>query len=98
MNDNRETFQGTKTEPEPELMPAAEARKTIDGLHDSKAAKLKREATSAIQNAVLNGISQVDLEIPYSDHDRIKTWLKSKGYKVNCGDNQKDGSWFRVNW
>lgn len=80
------------------LMTAQEAARKCDGMSDVRGQRVRRQAKKAIEGAVLLGARQVSLDVEYRDQKRLKDWLLSLGYKVNCGDSQSDGVWFQVSW
>lgn len=82
-----------------ELMPASEAKKFVDEMRDEETKQLKKVVIEAINEAVNKGMYKTSsIEIPFAKQSRIKKWLSSLGYEVECGDSQKDGPWFIVSW
>ena len=81
-----------------ELMNAKEAREKVDNMTTSRLSDLKLRVTKQINNAIEQGRSEISLEIPHADHKVVENWLKELGYRVNCGDSQRDGPWFEVDW
>ena len=81
-----------------ELIPATEARRRVDELVGSQGRKLQEAARAEIERAVEAGRSYVSLDIPYQYHEPLKQWLENLKYKVESGDSQREGPWFRVSW
>lgn len=80
------------------MLSAKEARQRIDEMHSDRGQRLMELAESQIIAAVEDGLSSVSVEVPYRYHEPLKNSLQALGYKVNCGEDQREGSWFQVSW
>lgn len=77
---------------------ADEARRQLEDLETTKGLEIKGLADKKIREAVKKGYNTVNLDIGYNYYRHTKQWLESIGYKVNFGNDQRDGKWFKVSW
>jgi hypothetical protein len=68
------------------------------GLQNKEIDSVRKRAISAIRTEAGKANREARLDIPYRFHKLFKEEFESKGYHVNCGDEQRDGSWFHVSW
>jgi len=81
-----------------DLMSAEDARKQIDQMLDEHGALVQNDATKQIMDAISRGCTEISLSVESGDVIRLTMFLENKGYKINKGHEQRDGSWFIVSW
>ena len=82
-----------------ELPTAAAARAHIMNLETGRLQDLKTRITKNILAEIEKGKASAHLGGMSTDEQPlIAEWLQSKGYKVEYGDDQRDGCWFKVQW
>ncbi len=78
------------------LIKATEARKNAKDLNAEIHQKQLQDCDQAIRQAMSAGKFECTIQICVNE--TVETEIKSKGYVVTKGDDQRDGAYTKINW
>ena len=81
------------------MLTAEQAKKESATADFSGLMRWKDIVEAFVMVAVKDGANSVSVElVPQRYHEWLRNWLTELGYTVECGDDQRNGSYFAVRW